>query len=1020
MTPDVTFGEFRFDDANQCLWRGAEMIGLTPKSYGVLRCLIGHAGQLVTKDVLLDTVWPDTAVTDASLKVCVQEIRRLLGDPVSAPRYIATVHGRGYRFIAPIAAASPQAAALAVGPPATIELSGGGDRFVGREQSLAALLGAFARAAAGTRQVVFLAGEAGIGKTTLADRFLDRLGTDRRVRTARGRALEQVGAGEPYLPLLDALGRLCRAEPEAVAILRARAPTWLAQMPWLIAEPERRTVEQEVLGGTPARMLRELAEGLEALAAERPLVLALEDLHWSDPATIDALALLAQRPEPARLLVLLTYRPVDAILDAHPVRALKQRLAVQGQCSEMTLDLLTPADVDGYLAARLDGAPPPGLAEVVHRRTEGNPLFMVTMVDGLLANGRLVAADGTWRLTDGLDAVAAGVPESVRLMVEQQAERLEPEDLALLETAALAGIEFAAAMVAAALALDPLAVEQRCETLARRAQWVTRGGDAELPDGSLSTTYRFTHDLYRGVLAQRLPTARRAHLHLGLGNWLETALGERAAAELALHFEQGRDLPRAVRYLRAAARTATTRCAHREALALSERALALSERLDPPRREPTRRALLEQRGVIHRARGDVAAAVADFEAWAASARAAGERREEVRALLAMSGTWSLRDRGRGLAFAEQAVALCESLDDPALTARTRGSAAYWHARVYGWRAGDAEAAAAALAAARRADRPAVLAPYLGMDAQFANLRGDYAAAAAASAEGLALAERAGDSFSHALCRFQQTWALQHLGDWGALLATLRDALHAAERNGHQAWTVVFRLLLGGWLDAAGLTAAGAALAEPALAAARAAGHEYGIASGLLVTGWSALGNRAPARAQAAFDELAELVSVAPTTVEWVLRLPMHIGLSACALVGRDPDRARAEAVRAESLAAISAEPTYLGLAHRARAAAAMAERRWEEAATALAAARAVIERAEAPIAAWQVWTTAAALARSRKRAAEGREHEARAAAVLDRLAASLDAVDDATAVALGVSIAEAQASIRGLSRQGAN
>jgi DNA-binding winged helix-turn-helix (wHTH) protein len=1002
MSTDVSFGEFRFDPANQCLWRGHEMIALTPKGFAVLRCLVERAGQLVTKDALLDAAWPDTAVTDASLKVCVQDLRRLLGDSVGAPRYIATVHRRGYRFIAEIVRPAPTVVGRAVDPL--------GGRFVGRDQPLAVLHAAFERADAGARQVVFVTGEAGIGKTTLAEAFLARI--DGGARLARGRCIEQFGSVEPYLPLLESLGRLCRAQPDTITALRRRAPTWLAQMPWLIAEGDRAGIDRDVLGGTPARMLRELAEVIEALASERALVLSLEDVHWSDPSTLDAVAFLAQRPEPARLLLLLTYRPAEAGLTHHPVRALKQRLVVQGRCVEVALELLTADDVQAYLSARLGTAPPAGLADAVHRRTDGNPLFMVAVADDIVAGGR-VDADGVRHLSDDAGAVAERAPESVRRMVEQQAERLAASDLALLEAAALARAEFPVALVAAALGLDALAVEQRCEELARQGQWLVGGGVAELPDGAASSTYRFTHAVYRDVLGQRMAPSRRAQVHLRLGDWVERTYGERAAAELALHFEEGRDLPRAVRYLRAAARTATARCAHREALGEMARALTLAERLPDAGREAMRRALLEQRGVVHRARGDVAAAVADFDSWAASARADGDGREEVRALLALSGAWSLRDRARCLALAEQAVERCRQVDDVDLIAQARGSAAYWRARLHGWSADDARASSAAVAAARRIGRPAALAPHLGMEAMFANLRGDYAGAAAAGVEGMACAERGGDSFAHTLCRFQQTWALQHAGQWGALLMTLHDGLRAAERNGHEAWAVVFRLLLGGWQNAAGLEGAAAGAL---LAAARASGHDYGIASGLLVVGWSALGRGATARARAAFEELGVIAGSNPAAVEWVLRMPLHVGLGACALAAGDAVRAEEEASRACALAAVSGEPTYLALGHRVRAVAAMAERRWDDAAGAVADAQAVVERADAPIAAWQVWATAGALARARGRAAEARAHRSRAAAVLERLASSLDVVDEATAAALGVSLPAAQAAIRGRSR----
>ena len=130
---------------------------------------------------------------------------------------------------------------------------------------------------------------------------------------AHGQCVETYGTPEPYLPMLDALGRLCRegGGDWLVTLLRKHAPTWLAQMPWLLDSADRDALERDLLGATRERMLREMAEAVEALTAEAPLVLVLEDLHWSDTATVDLVSLLARRQEPARLLLIGTYRPVD-------------------------------------------------------------------------------------------------------------------------------------------------------------------------------------------------------------------------------------------------------------------------------------------------------------------------------------------------------------------------------------------------------------------------------------------------------------------------------------------------------------------------------------------------------------------------------------------------------------------------------------------------------------------------------------------------------------------------------------
>src|SRR5438445_13321690 len=93
------FGDYRLDLPQACLWRGTQALHLTPKAFTVLYTLVQHAGQLVTKDALLQAAWPETAVSEAALTICISELRKLLGETAQAPRSIATVHRRGYRFV---------------------------------------------------------------------------------------------------------------------------------------------------------------------------------------------------------------------------------------------------------------------------------------------------------------------------------------------------------------------------------------------------------------------------------------------------------------------------------------------------------------------------------------------------------------------------------------------------------------------------------------------------------------------------------------------------------------------------------------------------------------------------------------------------------------------------------------------------------------------------------------------------------------------------------------------------------
>jgi predicted ATPase len=212
---------------------------------------------------------------------------------------------------------------------------------VGRERELTDLHQWLERVRQGARQIVFLTGEPGLGKTTVVNAFVEEAAGAGDVGLARGQCIEHYGGGEAYLPVLEALGRLCR-EPEGAALLpmlEQQAPTWLAQMPGLLSAPALEAVQRRVVGATQQRMLRELAEAVEVLTVSRPLLLVLEDLHWGDYATLDLLTYLARRLGPSRLLVLATYRPVEVLLRGHPLQTVKQELVLHGLGVELPLEL---------------------------------------------------------------------------------------------------------------------------------------------------------------------------------------------------------------------------------------------------------------------------------------------------------------------------------------------------------------------------------------------------------------------------------------------------------------------------------------------------------------------------------------------------------------------------------------------------------------------------------------------------------------------------------------------------------
>ena len=574
--PEFAFGLFRLDPPNARLTRGRQAVPLKPKAFDVLAHLVRNAGRLVPQDELLNSIWPDTIVGDSSLKSCVRQVRRALGDRVRKPQFIETVHRRGYRFIAPVTAGeAPTVSSVAT--PASREVPRTPSLLVGREAELRRLHDWLAKAQTGQRQLVFVTGGPGSGKTALVEALLNQLGG---VWVGAGQCFEQFGSGEAYLPVLEALGRLARGEgrDRLVAVLTAQAPTWLAHLPGLGDQPR-----ESALGTPPERMLREMAEALERLTANTPLVLVLEDLHWGDYSTLDLVSALARRREPARLLVVATYRPVEAVLSGHPLRAVKQDLQARGLCHELPVGLLEESAVADYLEARLPGGGlPSGLAGLLHQRTEGHPLFLVGLVDDWLAQGVLAGSGDRWELTTDLDAIAAGVPASVRALIEKQLDRLGRDELRILEGASTVGVEFTAAGAAAAVEEDVVRAEESCEALARQHQFLRPTGTAEWADGTVSARYRFVHELYHRVVAERVSGARQRLLHQRLAERLEAAHAENpgeAAAELARHFERGRDPGRATRYFALAADRAARHYAHREAIDYLMRALAVAERL---------------------------------------------------------------------------------------------------------------------------------------------------------------------------------------------------------------------------------------------------------------------------------------------------------------------------------------------------------------------------------------------------------------------------------------------------------
>jgi DNA-binding winged helix-turn-helix (wHTH) protein/tetratricopeptide (TPR) repeat protein len=975
----IVFSPFRLDPANEQLWIGLEPIPLAPKAYAVLYFLATHPGRLVTKDELLDAVWPETHVTEGVLKVAVAEIRKALNDVSRSPRFIETAHRRGYRFIAAIDGEEPGAAPRGI-------------RAVERESAIEHLEGWMRKALNTERQVVFVTGETGMGKTTLVEAFVETASSDSNVWIAAGQCLEHFAEGEAYFPVLEALTRLCSqpGRERLIEILRQQAPTWLAQMPSLINESDRERLKRETLGAAKERMLREIASAIEALTADTPLLLILEDLHWSDYSTVDLISHLARRRGPARLLVIGTFRPAELIVKRHPLREIERELRVHRRCSELALEFLTEAAVAKYLALRFQGSEfPEALPRLIHERTDGNPLFLVNVVDYLIAQKQLVRDGQGWQLSVPLEEAGMAMPESLQQLIERQIERLSDEERHLLSVASIAGLEFSTRTLSGGMDSSIRQIETCCEDLVKRRQFLRPAKMIQLSDGSLLERYGFIHAMYQHVLYHAVPQPRRVVLHRRIGEFQETAYSahlEEIAAELSVHFQEGRDYARAIRFRRLSAVKALKQYANREAQEHLGKALALLDHLPEEQRAEIEAGLLQERGAARRAMDDNEGAAADFERAVACARQARRTEWEVEALLKLSAVlfWIFPDRS--LEVAERAVELSHGLEDPLLEKHARGYCASRRIRLHGWQADDFQACVEAAEAARVAGH----ANFLGLGVMHLSFFETFCSrerdACRAADEGMQIGLETGDSFLYISCQYFKSWALLHLGQWGEALSLVKDSLLLSERNSHGTATTLLRVMQAR-LHAQAMDFAGAReICQQTLVRAREGTPRFLT---LIVLGESHLGVGDLDLAEECFEEVVQRSDAGPFRLDWIFRLPLYHGRSELWLLRGDLDRARQDALHLCELASQSGQRTYFALAWRQLARIALAENDPQQAQSAIQLSFEAMQGAETPLAEWRVFTTAAEVADRLGREDDAAAYRARCVECVHGLAGSL-------------------------------
>lgn len=502
------FPPFKLDPVNQCLWRSNgtgsdERVELRPKTFDVLRYLVENPGRLITHDELLDELWHAADVQQDILKAHILIIRKALDDVAQEPRYILTLRKRGYKFIAPVSLAgvSEKQSRATFG------------KFVGRIQPLSDLHRALRMARKNLPQLVFVTGDAGIGKTELVERFLDDVGDDQETSGVVGRCIEGYGGIEPYYPVLEALRRLSR-QRNAEAVMEALttvAPTWAAQLPGLLSKHMRVTLHQQSAASN--RMVREFCELIDKLGERRTLVLALEDVHWSDYSTVDLLSAFARRRCHARALVIATYRSGDAAASKHPIHRLSRELLAHKIATALTLPPLGSEAVTEFVVGAVAGAEAEKLAHWVAEQSGGNPVLMIATLENLIERGLIATGTDGFRLCVPVTELRVEISSDLSRVLESRISQLNEQEQTVLAAGSVVGMTFDAATSALACGMTSIDFEEVCETLVRNDKCISKAGLKKYPDGTVVREYTFKHVLYRRALHERQGPIRLAHSH---------------------------------------------------------------------------------------------------------------------------------------------------------------------------------------------------------------------------------------------------------------------------------------------------------------------------------------------------------------------------------------------------------------------------------------------------------------------------------------------------------------------------
>ena len=555
------FGEFQLDLRLFELRQGEAAVPVQPKVLDLLAFLVRNRERVVSKQELLDEVWPDEIVSETALTHAVMEARRAVCDDGNHQRFIRTVRRRGYRFIAAVeeldgAGLTPPARSVAEGWPE--------GPFVGRDRAMTILRSDLDQAVAGATRLALLVGEPGIGKTRTAEE-LAAVARATGVEVLVGRCSEAEGA-PAYWPWVQIVrGFVERRERAALeALLGARAGVIGQAIPE-VAEKLGELPDPPELDPSQARfrLFDALAGFLRGAAAAGPLLLVIDDLHRADRPSLLLLQFVVREVRDARLMIVGTYRDAELARDAGLARVMSE-VVREDPSRTLELDGLARVDVARFLEEATGQTPPEALVTSLRDRTGGNPFFLTQLVQVLESEGRLedLAAETSWDVP-----LSQGVREAIR----RHLDVLDGACREVLVLASVIGREFPLAALAHASGTPSE------ELLGHLGTAIGARVVSEVPAGI--GQYCFSHSLIRETLYGELAPAKRVQLHGRIGEALAALHGANAEphlAELAHHFVQAAaagKATQAIDYSVRAAERATQQLAYEQAAAHYERAL---------------------------------------------------------------------------------------------------------------------------------------------------------------------------------------------------------------------------------------------------------------------------------------------------------------------------------------------------------------------------------------------------------------------------------------------------------------